>query len=452
MDKFRHMVRPYSFRGRIQLILTASVIVACVLSLLCAYTYSRSRLCAEIADSEYDLAVSLLELRQKTTLPLSEMIDMAGRDDLTVQLIGDVSLWLTPYEQSKLEEKTILTLFNGLSSMPVTYLKIDGNILRIFTPRKFNVFITAFMRIGMFGILFPVIFLVFSVLSAWRVSLPVSRLTQATQRVSAGDFSVKLPEDREDEIGTLIRSFNSMTEALERSSWLQKDFIASVSHEFRTPIASIKGYAHMLQMPGLDEEKRNEYVQVIAQESDRLSRLSETLLRLTALEQQPLPASLSEVQLDEQLREVIVRLEPIWSAKNMPLDLHLDAVRIQTDADLLVQVWINLIQNAIKFSGEGGPLEITVRRTDAAEVEITDHGIGMDEATLSRVFDRFYQADSSRSHEGVGLGLCLVKRILDILGGEIKIRSQKGAGTTVRVRLPLSLQKQTLKENTHDRR
>jgi len=437
MDKLRHLVRPYSFRAKMQLILSISVSLSCVLSLLCAYTYSRYNMRMEMAHTEYNLALSILELKQKTELSLQEIIGMAENEDLDVQVLAENGRWLNDAESRLLEEKTVITLMDGFSAMPSTYVKLDDNIvLRIFTSRKFNVFMNAFMRIGTVWLLFPVFFLAIAIFSAWRVSIPVTQLTNATQKVSGGDFTVKLPEDREDEIGTLMRSFNSMTDALQRTSWLQKDFIASVSHEFRTPIASIKGYARLLQMPELDEEKRREYVQVIAQESDRLSRLSETLLRLTALEQQTAPASLSTFQLDEQLREVILRLEPIWTAKEMNLDLNLDPVTIETDADLLTQVWVNIIQNAVKFSDQGGVLEIAVRQTDRAEVEITDHGIGMDEETLQRIFDRFYQADTSRSHEGVGLGLCLVKRILDILGGDIKIRSAVGEGTSIRVRMP----------------
>ena len=148
------------------------------------------------------------------------------------------------------------------------------------------------------------------------------------------------------------------------------------------------------------------------------------------------PASLSVFRLDEQIRQVILQLEPAWSSRQIDWQLDLAPVTVESDAELLIQVWINLIQNAVKFSDNGGVIEIRVQQTDMADVIITDHGVGMSEETMARIFDRFYQGDTSRSHEGVGLGLCLVKRIMDILGGEIRVRSVLGEGSSFRARLP----------------
>ena len=179
-----------------------------------------------------------------------------------------------------------------------------------------------------------------------------------------------------------------------------------------------------------------EYIGMIAQESDRLSRLSQTLLRLSALEQQSSPASVTTFSLDEQLRQVILRLEPTWTPRNISWQLDFDSVTLSTDEDLLSTVWVNIVQNAIKFSPEGSTIEVRVFATDTATVEITDHGIGMDEQTVKRIFDRFYQADRSRTSDGVGLGLCLVKRILDMLGGTVSVDSRLGEGSTFRVHVP----------------
>jgi len=178
---------------------------------------------------------------------------------------------------------------------------------------------------------------------------------------------------------------------------------------------------------------------MIAQESDRLSRLSETLLRLSALEQQTALASISTFSLDEQLRQVILRLEPAWSHKNLGWQLELDEeVSLTSDQELLNQVWINIIQNAIKFSPEGSDIEVRVFREGSAVVEIQDHGCGMSEEAQKRIFDKFYQADKSRKQEGVGLGLSLVKRIVDMLGGTVSVQSREGEGSTFRVELPVS--------------
>ena len=278
------------------------------------------------------------------------------------------------------------------------------------------------MRVIFSALSYLAVFILMITFASFRLSKPVQLLTEATSRVQEGDFDVRLPAHEPGEMGELMRAFNDMTEELGRTAYLQKDFISSISHEFKTPIASIRGFAKLLQMPGITEEQRAEYIDLIAHESDRLSRLSETLLRLTALEQQTAPASLSTFSLDEQLRQVILRLEPTWSAKEISWQIDLDPVMLTSDEALLSHVWINLIQNAIK--------------ADKAIVEITDHGCGMDAATIDRIFDRFYQADKSRRQEGVGLGLPLAKRILDIMGGTIRVSSAPGEGSTFRVQLP----------------
>jgi len=282
------------------------------------------------------------------------------------------------------------------------------------------------------------VFVLMTTFASFRLSKPVQVMTRAHERVQEGDFSVRLPDNQPGEMGELMRSFNDMTEALGSTAYLQKDFISSISHEFKTPIASIRGFAKLLQMPGLTEEQKAEYISLIAQESDRLSRLSETLLRLSALEQQTALASLTTFSLDEQLRQVILRLEPAWSQKDIGWQLDLQEVSITSDQELLNQVWVNLLQNAIKFSHDGSDIEVRILRESNAVVEIQDHGCGMTKEAQSRIFDKFYQADKSRKQEGVGLGLSLVKRIVDMMGGVISVTSAVNKGATFRVELPVS--------------
>ena len=178
---------------------------------------------------------------------------------------------------------------------------------------------------------------------------------------------------------------------------------------------------------------------MIAHESDRLSNLSKTLLRLASLEQQMTPATLSTFRLDEQVRQVILRLAPIWDARGFDWQLNLQEVTIASDEELLNQVWVNLIQNALKFSDDNSTITIDITtENDTAVVSIADQGIGMDQAIIDRIFDRFYQADKSRTKEGAGLGLSLVKRIVDILGGHVSAHSVKGEGSTFTVCIPYS--------------
>ena len=433
MDK-KLRIRPYSFRNRMLAALFLCALAACLFSAIGSFVVSMVNLSNEMAANEREAAIYLLGLDQKTALDPEEMISMARRENLSLAVVASPEHYLTQEQLDSVMNGQVLTI--STRALPSTYVLVDGQVVCIRTSRDFNLYLGVFPRIGVSLVLSLVLFLLLSVLASVKISKPISEITQATRQIQEGDFTIRLPENRSGEVGELMRSFNSMTEALSRTAYLQKDFISSISHEFRTPIASIRGFARLLQMPGLDENSRQEYVGMIAQESDRLSRLSDTLLRLSALERQMAPASLSAFRLDEQIRQVILQLEPAWSSRQIDWQLDLAPVTVESDAELLVQVWINLIQNAVKFSDDGGVIEIRVQQTDMAEVVITDHGVGMSEETMARIFDRFYQGDTSRSHEGVGLGLCLVKRIMDILGGEIRVRSVLGEGSSFRARLP----------------
>ena len=433
MDK-KLRIRPYSFRNRMLAALFLCALAACLFSAIGSFVVSMVNLSNEMAANEREAAIYLLGLDQKTALDPEEMISMARRENLSLAVVASPEHYLTQEQLDSVMNGQVLTI--STRALPSTYVLVDGQVVCIRTSRDFNLYLGVFPRIGVSLVLSLVLFLLLSVLASVKISKPISEITQATRQIQEGDFTIRLPENRSGEVGELMRSFNSMTEALSRTAYLQKDFISSISHEFRTPIASIRGFARLLQMPGLDENARQEYVGMIAQESDRLSRLSDTLLRLSALERQMAPASLSVFRLDEQIRQVILQLEPAWSSRQIDWQLDLAPVTVESDAELLIQVWINLIQNAVKFSDNGGVIEIRVQQTDMAEVIITDHGVGMSEDTIARIFDRFYQGDTSRSHEGVGLGLCLVKRIMDILGGEIRVRSVLGEGSSFRARLP----------------
>ncbi len=434
-EQHLHRLKPYTFRSNMMLALLICSLLASAISLVLAFCFSHINLLDELRMREHTLAVNLLAVEQRAdiALTLDELLHME-QDGLTLTLVTEQ---LPKNLLQELRQRTIYTHYGNLAYAPITYVQLSKDIVRIAPGKDNNLFWITFLRVSFAALSFLAVFAMMITLATARLSRPVHALTEAMVQVKSGDFTMRLPDDKPGEIGDMMRSFNAMTEGLGRTAYLQKDFISSVSHEFKTPIASIRGFARLLQMPGLTQEQRSEYVTLIAQESDRLSRLSETLLRLTALEQQTAPASLSTFSLDEQLRQVILRLEPAWSTRNINWQLELENLTIETDEALLNHVWINLIQNAIKFSPEGGTIEARVERTDRAVVEITDHGIGMDDETRKRIFDRFYQADKSRTQEGVGLGLCLVKRILDMLGGDISVRSKLGEGSTFRVRLPL---------------
>lgn len=439
---------PYTFRSKLLLVLLLCTLASCVISAAGSFMVNIGSISSDLSVKEHEAAVYLLGLVQKTELNTEDMLSVTANDTLVMEVVTQPETALSAEHMAQLHQGELVTITYGFTSMPATYVQLGDDVVTIRPARDFSLFRSILPRIAYTVLLTLVLFALLSVLVSFSVSRPVTRLTAATRQIRDGDFTVRLPDNKQGEMGELMRSFNSMTEELSRTAYLQKDFISSISHEFRTPIASIKGFARLLQMPGVDEKSRQEYVALIAQESDRLSRLSNTLLRLSALEQQTAPASLSTFRLDEQLRQVIVQLEPAWSAQEIDWQLELEPVTVESDAEMLMQVWINLLQNAVKFSNKGSAIEVSVDVTNQALVSITDHGIGMSEETVARIFDRFYQADSSRAREGVGLGLCLAKRIVDMLDGSIRVRSTPGKGSTFRVSLPLHPHKKG--GNAHD--
>lgn len=265
-------------------------------------------------------------------------------------------------------------------------------------------------------------------------------INEATRRVAAGDFSVTINEDDipATELREMAHNFNVMTDELASIEILRNDFVENVSHEFKTPIAAIEGYATLLQRRELNEDKRLEYAERILVNATRLSSLTGNILLLSQLDHQRIENTQERFSLDEQIRETLLLLEPQWSDKHINLDVDLDTVDYAGNAELLGQIWFNLIGNAIKFSANGG--EVSVRLHifgEQVQVKVADNGPGMDETTIRHIYDRFYQADTSRATLGNGLGLAIAKRIVDLHHGTIDVDSFPGAGSTFIVTLPL---------------
>ncbi|WP_229692222.1 sensor histidine kinase [Paenibacillus radicis (ex Gao et al. 2016)] len=277
-------------------------------------------------------------------------------------------------------------------------------------------------------------------LAAGYLVKPIKVLTEATKRLARGDFDVALRMKRKDEIGTLTHSFNDMAQELKQLETMRRDFVSNVSHEIQTPLTSITGFVKTLKNnTGLSEEQRDRYLGIVLTESERMSRLSDNLLALASLESEHHPFEQSSFHLDEQLRQVVVACEPQWLAKNIHLELQLpSAVRITADPDQLNQIWLNVLGNSIKFTPDGGQIRIGLTSTPFSHmVTITDTGPGISAEDISRIFDRFYKADRSRSSGGNGLGLAIVKKIVSLHQGDIEVQSESGQGTTVVVTLPV---------------
>ena len=271
---------------------------------------------------------------------------------------------------------------------------------------------------------------------------PIEQINEATKKVALGEYDIELESKREDEIGELTNNFNKMTHGLKSTENLQKEFINNVSHEIKTPVSSIEGFAKFLKDKNLTDEEREEYANIIIEEAKRLENLTGKILKLSKLNNQEIITNKQEIEVAEQIRKAISLLEPKWSKKDIKINVSLEEKIFLGDEDLIFQVWVNIIDNAIKFSNEGGSIDIKVYEKESnINVEIKDHGIGMKEEELEKVYDRFYQIDRSHSKEGSGLGLAIVKRIVELSEGKIEIKSKENKGTTVIVKLPVTIEK-----------
>lgn len=270
--------------------------------------------------------------------------------------------------------------------------------------------------------------------------VPIRKLAEATKKVAEGDFTVRVPDANvSDELRALVTGFNSMTVELGNTELFRMDFISNFSHEFKTPISSIRGFAkELLNDPTLSEEQRIEYLTIIVDESERLSNMAADVLLLTNLEHTQYVSTVGSFSLDEQIRRCLLLLEKSWTDKDLEPDVELEAIDYNFDEELMKHLWLNLLSNAIKFSPVGGRLTVRCKKDkNSAVVTVADEGCGIPEANIDKIFDRFYQADSSHKSDGNGLGLSLCRRIAELCGGRIGVRSELGKGTEFEVVLPI---------------
>ncbi len=271
------------------------------------------------------------------------------------------------------------------------------------------------------------------------VDRPVKRITEVAERIMQGDFSARvLPMhgagmEGFNQIGLAI---NKIAEELSGTETLRTDFIANVSHELKTPLAVMGNYATMLQRPGITEEEKNAYARSISEAARKLAQLITNILKLNKLENQKIFPAPTEFNLSEHLCESLLSFEDVWEAKNLEIETDIqDGVRMESDPELLGLVWNNLISNAVKFTPEGGTIGVALKVDENdVVVSVSDTGCGMTPEVGRHIFEKFYQGDTSRATEGNGLGLALVKRVVDILSGEIGVESVSGRGSTFTVR------------------
>jgi len=292
-----------------------------------------------------------------------------------------------------------------------------------------------FLNIIFLSLLFLAVHLVHSHITVTR---PVRRIQKGLEQITDGDLSVRLaPESTNAAFDQIIGSINRMTTELSSVQTLQTDFVSNVSHEIKTPIAIIRNYSTLLQSDQLSDEDRIEYAKAVSDASERLSTLVTNILKLNRLEHQQREGEAETFDLSAQVTECLLSFEPVWEEKNIDIDPKIeDSVKVTFDRELLTIVWNNLLSNAFKFTEPGGCVGVVVKSEgDLVSVSVSDTGCGISPETGRHIFDKFYQGDTSHATQGNGLGLALVKRIIDLTGGEINVSSVPGEGSCFTVKL-----------------
>lgn len=338
------------------------------------------------------------------------------------------------YFRNTIEGKIIIYVFATILLSNIASFLITSPIVnRKFSDYKINL---KPLLIEMHGIRFLMLSINFTIclasiclVSHFAVK-QIKKLTKATNEVAEGNFDIYLHTKEKDEVAQLICHFNKMTKKLKNTAYIQKDFVNNISHELKTPIASIQGFAKILKNNNLTEEDREEYLNIIIDESKRLENLSSNILKISKLENQDVLENQSKFSLDENIRKAILLLQNKWLEKNIDFNLDLPTTYYYGEEELFLQVWTNIIENAIKFSNENTEIKINIEKgLDIIKVYIEDEGIGMNEEVREYIFDKFYQEDSSRGSNGYGLGLAIAKRIVELSNGKIEVESELNKGS-----------------------
>ena len=302
-----------------------------------------------------------------------------------------------------------------------------------------NAFIIA--NIGYWCLMTLVFCVVATIMRKCYYDRPLKVLCEAARQVARGDFSVKIgpmrKDGKKDYVEVMFEDFNKMVEELASIEMLTVDFVSGVSHEIKSPLAVIQSYTMALQKNNITHEQRMEYTKTIILATEKLNALVTSILKLSKLENQKIVPTWKEYNLCSQLIECALTFEDLWESKNISFTANIEErVSIRADRDMMEIVWNNLLSNALKFTDSGGNVMLTqTSDKETVTVIVSDTGYGMSETTMNRIFDKFYQGDSSHSQQGNGLGLALAKRVIELAGGSISVSSELGKGSTFTVRL-----------------
>ena len=414
-----------------------SIIIGNILSFLIVAPYINSKI-EEVLFNRYETIVSELKNSKNYEEALEILINLYDGLGYSLAVYKDIEeLNLRKSQEKKLieGEKSIYLVSHKPNAKVVG--KINNSYITLELKHYSDVghIISTLNKVVLLINIFVCSFIISLVIR--KMTKPIEKLAEATNEISAGNFDINIDIKSNDEVGMLVEKFNSMARELKNIEYMQTDFINNVSHEFKTPIAAIAGFTTILKNTHLSEEERLEYLNIITDESSRLSELSSNILTLSKLDNIDTFKKNKKFFLDEQIRKTVILLEKEWTNKNISFNLNLKNMSYYGKEEYLMQVWINIINNAIKFSKENSEIDISCyKNPEYAFVKIKDYGCGMDEDTKKRAFHKFYQGDSSRKGEGYGLGLSICKRIIDLSKGEIHVESELGKYTEITISLP----------------
>jgi signal transduction histidine kinase len=406
-------------------------------------TLTESVLVNEISNSLRGVASAAKEVYEKDKITASDIEKLYATNFIAVKFYSNTDALLKDYKLSMenliaAEDKPITFQGKviGRLNLKIPISVVKSRDMYIVSFLKGNNMFTDFRYLILYYNLFSIFCgTVIMLIAARLIVKPIKKLTSAAEKIAKGDFEVYIEHNRKDEIGRLVDNFNMMTKELAGMEILRNNFISDISHEFKTPLTSIEGYTKLLRACK-NEEERNEYINIITEETKRLSALSGNILLLNRIENENITLTKKPFRLDEQIRHVILLCENKWSSKNIDLNISLDEIIYDGNEPLLFQVWLNLLDNAIKFSKPYESMEISLKKSeDKVIFTIMDYGAGMTEEQQKRMFEKFYTGDKSRNAEGNGLGLSIVKRVIDMHDGTIVVQSKMNEFTQIKIML-----------------
>ncbi|MEG1859550.1 MAG: HAMP domain-containing sensor histidine kinase [Christensenellaceae bacterium] len=427
-----------SIQTKFLILFIGIIFIASISSLLLVSAFSRNTLIDKMENQLLNTSKTISLLTQNTNLSLEEIIENVKNPFYDIYIYSNPDHTPPPHFDDNraldINGTQVFFSMDKKNPLPLAMMRVQDDYVVLSAHTSNNEII--YFRNSTITVLIICAFIgsILILIAVGQITKPVKRLSRATKEVAQGNFDVCVQSNTQDEIGQLTNDFNKMIIELRNMEVLRKDFISNVSHEFKTPIASIQGFTRLLKTKDLTPEEFNEYTDVIIAESNRLSNMTSNILKLSRIENASIMKDGTEFSLDEQIRRTLLLLENEWSKKNIELDLDLHSIQYKGDEELTAQIWINLLSNAIKFSHDGGEIRITLEKENKnIKAVIADNGIGIPKAAQNRIFEKFYQSETSHVNEGNGLGLSIVKQIVEHCNGTISFESEEGKGTTFTV-------------------